>query len=387
MGKAKPGYQRNFLTPAESFYEVTRSRPYLLSDDERRQAGLTQDSWRLEIVADEPPWQPVLKKTRRTSDGNALDFAELAGMFRARPVRCVKTMQCLLDFPSRGLCSNALWEGVALRDVLLGLGRLTKVRRLFYWGYHQNPKEKFVSSLSLSEVLETPPGHLPVFVALRLNGRPIPLERGGPVRMLVPESYGFKSIKWLSRIVLTNDYRPNDTYATELGDVPHAPDPSAPMKTLARLDVHAPQEYRRDEPIILRGVAIVGASGLKRVEYWLRPDQGKHGELDVDDPAWSSAEWRRAELPTAPSGQLALGLPDGRFPEGVAFMSADSGRAAVWPLPFSWIPWSVTLRDIAPGAFEFRVRAIDLNGYAQPEPRPNPQSGIADIPCMTFVVT
>ena len=27
MPKAKPGYQRNFLTPAESFYEVTRGKP------------------------------------------------------------------------------------------------------------------------------------------------------------------------------------------------------------------------------------------------------------------------------------------------------------------------------------------------------------------------
>ena len=32
------------------------------------------------------------------------------------------------------------------------------------------------------------------------------------------------------------------------------------------------------------------------------------------------------------------------------------------------------------------LRAVDLNGFAQPEPRPNPQSGIADIPCQVFVV-
>jgi DMSO/TMAO reductase YedYZ molybdopterin-dependent catalytic subunit len=387
MGKAKPGYQRNFLTPAESFYEVTRSRPYLLSEDERHHAGLTPETWRLEIVGDGPPWQPVLKHTRRAADGTALRYKDLADLFVARPVRCVKTMQCLLDFPARGLCSNALWEGVALRDVLLGLGRLTKVRRLFYWGYHANPKEKFVSSLSLSEILETPPGHLPVFLAMRLNGRPIPIERGGPVRMLVPECYGFKSIKWLNQIVLTNDFRANDTYATEMGDVPHAPDPFAPMKTVARLDVHASQEYRRGGPVALRGVAIVGASGLKRVEYWLRPDQGTHGVLDPDDPAWSQAAWKQAEFPTRPPDRFAAGLPDDRFPEGVTFLSSESGRPQVWPLPFSWVPWSLTLEGLAVGAYEFRVRAIDTNGFAQPEPRPNPQSGIADIPCMTFVVT
>jgi DMSO/TMAO reductase YedYZ molybdopterin-dependent catalytic subunit len=387
MARAKPGYQRNFLTPAESFYEVTRSKPYLLPEERRRQAGLTPETWRLEIVPDEPPWQPILRRSHRQEDGTSLTFQDLEGLFRIRPVRCIKTMQCLLDSPPSGLCSNGHWEGVALRDVLAGLGRLQKVRRLFYWGYHETPKQKFVSSLSLSEVLETPPGHLPVFLAFRLNGRPLPIERGGPVRMVVPESYGFKSIKWLSRIVLTNDYRANDTYATEFGDVPHAPDPYSPMKTLARLDVHAPQEYRRGGPITLRGVAVVGASGLKRVEYWLRADRGTHGELSPDDPAWEKAEWRQAGLSGQPPERMGDGLPAGEFPEGVLFLDPQTRRPRVWPLPFSWVPWAVRLEGLESGAYEFRVRAIDLNGFAQPEPRPNPQSGIADIPCMTFVVS
>src|SRR5437879_840565 len=239
MPKAKPGYMRNFLTPAESFYEVTRSKPYLLSLEARAKVGLTAETWHLEIVPDEPPWQPVLKKACRKEDGTAVTMKDLEALFRIRPVRCVKTMQCLLDQPESGFCSNGFWEGVSLRDVLTGLGRLTKVRRVFYSGYFAEPKYQFVSSLSLSEILETPPGHIPVILAFRLNGRPLPIERGGPVRMLVPEMYGFKSIKWLNRIVLTNDFRANDTYATEKGDHPLAPDPSGLMKTLARLDVHA----------------------------------------------------------------------------------------------------------------------------------------------------
>ena len=115
---------------------------------------------------------------------------------------------------------------MALRDVMARLGRLKDVRRVFYTGFFEDPKHRFASSLSLSEVLETPPGHTPVFLALRLNGRPLPVERGGPVRMLVPEGYGFKSIKWLNRVVLTNDYRANDTYAEKQNN-----DPSSPMKT------------------------------------------------------------------------------------------------------------------------------------------------------------
>ena len=63
-----------------------------------------------------------------------------------------------------------------------------------------------------------------------------------------------------------------------------------------------------------------------------------------------------------------------------------SRQPTVWPLPFSWVQWSVRLEGLASGGYEFRVRAVDRNGYAQPEPRPNPQSGIADVPCQTFVV-
>ena len=58
-------------------------------------------------------------------------------------------MSCLLDAPASGLCSNGLWEGVALRDVLARLGRLSNVRRLFYSGFYADPQNRFASSLSL----------------------------------------------------------------------------------------------------------------------------------------------------------------------------------------------------------------------------------------------
>lgn len=384
MSSAKPGYMKNFFTPAEAFYEITRSRPYRLPENERRKVGLTPETWQLEIVGDDVPWQPILKKTCRKEDGTAVTFKVLEELFATKPVRCIKTLQCLLDHPDRGLCSNGYWEGVSLRDVLMRLGPLTKVRRIYYQGYFAEPKQRFVSSLALSEVLETPPGHLPIMLAFKLNGGPLPIERGGPVRLLAPEMYGFKSIKWLNKIVLTNDYRPNDTYATEFGDVPLAPDPFAPMKTVARLDVHNKLVFKRGESITISGVATVGASGLQRVDYWLRPDQGNHGKLDADDPAWQAAEWKPTTLAATPPANWTEGLAETRFPPGVLFL--DSQRPMQWPLPFSWAPWSVRLENLAAGAYEFRVRAVDKNNFAQPEPRPNGQSGIADIQCQTLVV-
>ena len=55
--------------------------------------------------------------------------------------------------------------------------------------------------------MENAPGDAPILLAYRLNGVPIPLIRGGPVRVIVPYAYGFKSVKSIVRINFT-DQRP-----------------------------------------------------------------------------------------------------------------------------------------------------------------------------------
>ena len=50
-------------------------------------------------------------------------------------------------------------------------------------------------------------------------------------------------------------------------------------------------------------------------------------------------------------------------------------------------PVDARLEDLAPGSYEFRVRTVDLNGFAQPEPRPYQKSGMNLIPCRTLEVT
>jgi len=97
---------------------------------------------------------------------------------------------------------------------------VSEIRRVYYYGHHnEDPKQMFRSSLSLSRVLEDPPGDYPVLLAYKLNGQWLSGKRGGPVRMLVPEAYGFKSVKWLQRVVLSNVQGANDTYADENNDV------------------------------------------------------------------------------------------------------------------------------------------------------------------------
>jgi DMSO/TMAO reductase YedYZ molybdopterin-dependent catalytic subunit len=366
---------RKFLTDAEAFQDVSRGnpKPFTLQGEALVKARLTSESWRLEIIGD---GSVQIQKPRRLEDNTAIDLPTLETLGKRHGIKFLKAMQCLNIAQPLG---QGLWEGVPLREVLKLAGKIDNVRRVYWWGFHNNdPKQIFQSSLSLSQVLETPPWDLPVFVAYRLNGRPISLQRGGPVRMIVPWAHGFKSIKWLQRITLTNEYKANDTYALAGND------PESYLKTMARID-DGPANFPAGQPITLRGVAMVGWSGLRRVEYWLRPDTGRHGQLDDDDPAWKKAEWKPCPLDPPPTDWGAH-LPEGMKPRDVWGFDPRTSQPKDWPLHFSVVSWSVTLNDVPAGAYEFRVRTVDLNGYAQPEPRAYRQSGRNEIQARTILV-
>lgn len=371
----------SFLTPALDFEDVSRGnpKPHTLVGDALIEARLTPETWRLEIVADTEPKEGIkqlaeIAKPLTLADGTALDLPALQALGRTRGVKFIKAMQCL-NIPAP--LGQGLWEGLPLRDVLRLCGRMANVRRISYSGFHNNdPKQLFQSSLSYSQAMETAPGDLPVFLAYRLNGEPIPLERGGPVRMVVPWAHGFKSIKWLQRIVLTNDYRTNDTYALQNND------PDSPLKTAAYLD-EMPPRFAAGQPINAGGLVISGLSGLERVEYWVRPA----GERDLaeDDPEWEKASWTAATLAEPPKDWSAV-LPAGVRPQNVLGFDRQTGRPGTWPLRYSMITWSATIAGLAPGRYELRARAVDLNGFAQPEPRPILKAGKNPVQLRRFEV-
>jgi DMSO/TMAO reductase YedYZ molybdopterin-dependent catalytic subunit len=363
-----PTPEQKFLTDPEAFNDVSRGnpKPHTLKGDALVKARLTPETWRLEVVSD---GSAQLERPRKLDDGTALDLAALHDLGKKHGVRFLKTMQCLNIAQPLG---QGLWEGVPLREVLRLAGKVNNVRRVYWWGFHNNdPKQLFQSSLGYNQVMETPPWDLPVFVAYRLNGGPIPLVRGGPVRMVVPWAHGFKSIKWLQRVTLTNDYRANDTYAEANND------PDSYLKTMARID-DGPEAFRAGERVVLTGVAVVGWSGLRRVEYWLRPDAGKHGALADDDPAWRSARWQPCRIEPPPDDWGGR-LPGSVMPKDVWGFDPEKGQPKEWPMRFSVARWTVALTGLAPGAYEFRARSVDLNGHAQPEPRPYPKSGRNEI--------
>jgi hypothetical protein len=353
---------RPFLTPARDFNDVSRGNPipHTLRGDALVQARLTPETWRLEILADKGA---TLTSAKRLDDNTALHLADLIRLER-HAVRFLKAMQC--NNIARPL-GQGLWEGIPLRELFRSCGPIANVRRLYYWGFHNNdPAQVFRSSLAINQVFDSPPGELPPFVAYRLNGGPIPLERGGPVRMVVPWAHGFKSVKWLQRITLTNNHQANDTYAEQNND------PESYLKTAAYFDSASEERFPAGRPAVIRGSAMVGWPGLERVEYWLRPAAGDPIPLPDDSPAWRVARWQPCAIDPPPTEWT--GLSDDVLPRDVHGFGAD-GRPREWPIRFTYALWSLTLTDVPVGRHELRVRTIDRNGFAQPEPRPLQRSG------------
>lgn len=364
----------SILTPDLDFYDVSRGtpKPHSLTGEALINARLTPETWRCEITADtfiEDPHTKVpaaIKKSLTIADGTALDLPTLMELGKKHEVHFLKAMQCLnIDTP----LGQGMWTGVPLREVLKLCGRMTNVRRIYFWGYHNHdPKQVFKSSVSYTQCFETAPGDLPVFLAYRVNGEPLSLERGGPVRMIVPWSHGYKSIKWLQHIFVTNDARNNDTYASGNND------PDSFLKTAAYLDKSLDgQKIAVGNPVFVTGQVISGLSGVRRVEYWLRRIEGEPQPLADDADELLNAPWKPCELETQPDWKSLL--PKGINPKQILAFDPQHGQPLTWPPRYGMCSYHVTIKDLKPGRYEVRARSVDMNGFAQPEPRPLQKTG------------
>jgi DMSO/TMAO reductase YedYZ molybdopterin-dependent catalytic subunit len=363
-----------FLTPQAEFGAVERGNPlpYSLPQEVRRQVGLERDTWTLEVVAD-PASDTKLERPLSIERRTALDFAGLMRLAEKHAVRYMKAITCNNIGEPLGM---AVWEGVPLRTVIWMARPVENVRRVYYYGYHNDdPAQVFQSSLPIGRVLEDPPGELPVLLAYKINGELLEGPRGGPVRLIVPEAYGFKSVKWLQRIVLTNDWRANDTYALGNNDL------ESPMKTFARF-VDVPRSVKAGQPLTILGLAQVGVSGLRQVQYWLHPSDAP---WPADDPLYEHGTWLAATI-LPPPERWGGGLPDGVRPDLPLQFDSATGAPRTWPMRYTVVHWSAVLHGVAPGRYTLRCRSIDQNGIAQPMPRPFAKSGRAEIEQVQVVV-
>jgi methionine sulfoxide reductase catalytic subunit len=88
---------------------------------------------------------------------------------------------------------NLSWQGVSLRTILdLAQPRSEAKALIFY-----SSDGSYTDSLTLDQALAPD-----LMLADNMNDKPLPLNQGLPIRLLVPEMYGYKSVKWVNKIEL-----------------------------------------------------------------------------------------------------------------------------------------------------------------------------------------
>jgi DMSO/TMAO reductase YedYZ molybdopterin-dependent catalytic subunit len=115
--------------------------------------------------------------------------------FRALPrLELVRDFHCVTTWSKY----DVRWSGVPFRTIVERVGLKPSAHFVVAHG-----GEGYTTNIPLEDCL-----HDDVILADELDGQPLPLEHGGPVRLLVPHLYAWKSAKFLRRLQLTERDEP-----------------------------------------------------------------------------------------------------------------------------------------------------------------------------------
>jgi len=361
-----------YLTPLDRAFILDKGKTGVtkLPQEKLREIRLVPETWSLDVVPD-PTSNSIVEHSLSRALDNALTWDGLMQLAKKHAIRFLHVTTCTNGADPFHM---SLWEGVPMREIIQLTRPKENVRRVYYQSYHNEGALPFQSSLALSQILESPPGEMPVILAYRMNGQNIPASHGGPVRVIVPGSYGSKSIKWLQRIVLTNEFKANDSDA-ELNN-----DPENALKTRARF-LNQPKEILPWTPAAITGMAQVGISGLARVQYCVRSQKDP---VQADDPYWSRADWKDATILPPPTN-WGGGLPGGMLPP-TSQTDPSKGTPLQWPLRYAIVHWTALVPGLPGGMYDVCCRTIDLNGVAQPLPRTLPRTGFNSLHVIPLAV-
>lgn len=227
------------------------------------------------------------------------------------------TLTCVSNEVGGDLVGNAVWWGVPVREVLKLAGPQAGADMVL-----SRSIDGYTASTPLDAV--TDDGR-DAILAVAMNGEPLPLEHGFPVRMVVPGLYGYVSAtKWLTGLSVTT-FAKDEAYWT-----PRGYSAQAPIKMSSRIDTPRADAPVPAGPTKIAGMAWAQTIGIERVE--VRIDEG---------------EWTPATLSTP--------------------INTDT-----------WVQWYVDW-DAQPGPHYLAVRAVDRSGTVQIEDRapiaPNGSTG------------
>jgi len=225
-----------FITPNNEFY--------LVAVDPRFRPGFdlktVEQQWHLELIGIDGKTHPFR-------------YTELQAMAnRIIPY----TFECIGNSVGGSLIGNAEWQVLPLKPLLQRAGLSPEVKSVMFEGL-----DDFYSSVSIERATDDY-----AFIALQMNGVPLPAGHGFPARVILPDLYGMKQPRWLRRISLQSKAETTSFWERRgwAGEVP--------VKNFSRLDPLGHVSAGKDQ--LLTGIAFAGARGISRVEVSL--DGGNH---------------------------------------------------------------------------------------------------------------
>jgi DMSO/TMAO reductase YedYZ molybdopterin-dependent catalytic subunit len=309
----------SFITPTEQFY-IRNHYPYPAVDKE---------SWQVHV-------------TGEVARPFALTFAELS-RFEAKTLtvtlECAGNHRSFLDPKVDGLqwgqgaVSNAEWTGVPLSALLERAGVKADAVEVIIEGADKGevkatPKPKgeihFARSLPLDH-----PVLADALLAFQMNGEPLSLAHGYPLRLVVPGWYAMASVKWVQRLIVTKQpfhgYYQSVDYA--VWDRMNGAPSRVPITTM--LPKAAIARPTTDEVLSVRS------------------------PFRIHGAAWSGdAEITKVEVSTDGGKQWCL-----------AQLLGES-------MPYAWRLWTFVSEGFAkPGSYQLMARATDSKGRTQPMQR------------------
>jgi DMSO/TMAO reductase YedYZ molybdopterin-dependent catalytic subunit len=102
----------------------------------------------------------------------------------------VVTLNCV-----EGWSVNILWEGVQVRDILAKAGPLPEAKVVIFHAY-----DGYTTSFPIEYIMDNP-----IIMAYKMNDIVIPPERGYPFQLVAESKWGYKWIKWVTQIELSDD--------------------------------------------------------------------------------------------------------------------------------------------------------------------------------------
>ena len=189
------------------------------------------------------------------------------------------TLTCVSNEVGGPYVGNARWTGVLLAPLLEELGVQAGAEQVL---------SRSVDGWTCSTPTAAITDGRDAMLAVAMNGEPLPLEHGFPVRMVVPGLYGYVSAtKWVTELELTTF--DETAYWTTRGYAAQAP-----IKTSSRIDTPKPLAKLAAGPVAIAGVAWAQGTGIASVE------------VSIDEGPWQQARlageagvdtWRQWVLP------------------------------------------------------------------------------------------